>query len=333
MAELSLVGISHHGASLEVRERVALDPDEAADLARELAGDEGEAVCLSTCNRTELYVAGPGAEERAAGALSAADGALYRRGDDEAARHLFRVAAGLDSRVRGETEILGQVRAAYALGAPGPLHVRGAQPCIDATVAAGGVVSLHHPGWTGNLWTGGWSVAEMVRLRGYHLIEVSNHHSHSPADVQAWAAVLARRGPVAPVGAAAVDDLHRDRDFNTGWVMVKTEAVTGEAFLRALRGLAVYASTGPSAEFVARDGAIRCATDAVQVRFIDARGATRYLGTGPEAVYEPQGDEGFVRVECAGRSGGSAWSQAFWVSGPAAPSGLRPPKDQGIISP
>jgi len=121
LAELSLVGISHHGATLEVRERVALDPDEAADLARELAGDEGEAVCLSTCNRTELYVAGPGLEERATEALVEAGGALYRRSDDEAARHLFRVAAGLDSRVRGETEILGQVRAAYALGTPGPL--------------------------------------------------------------------------------------------------------------------------------------------------------------------------------------------------------------------
>jgi glutamyl-tRNA reductase len=121
LAELSLVGISHHGATLEVRERVALEPDEAADLARDLAGDEGEAVCLSTCNRTELYVAGPGLEERAAEALGEVDGALYRRGDDEAARHLFRVAAGLDSRVRGETEILGQVRAAYALGTPGPL--------------------------------------------------------------------------------------------------------------------------------------------------------------------------------------------------------------------
>jgi len=121
LAELSLVGISHHGATLEVRERVTLDPDEAADLARELAGDEGEAVCLSTCNRTELYVAGPGLEERAAEALGEVKGAVYRRGDDEAARHLFRVAAGLDSRVRGETEILGQVRAAYALGAPGPL--------------------------------------------------------------------------------------------------------------------------------------------------------------------------------------------------------------------
>jgi glutamyl-tRNA reductase len=121
LAELALIGISHHGATLEVRERVALDPDEAADLARELAGDDGEAVCLSTCNRTELYVAGPGLEERAAEVLSAAEGSVYRRSDDEAARHLFRVAAGLDSRVRGETEILGQVRAAYALGTPGPL--------------------------------------------------------------------------------------------------------------------------------------------------------------------------------------------------------------------
>src|SRR5206468_4137258 len=72
LAELSLVGISHRGATLELRERVALDPDEAADLARELAGDEGEAVCLSTCNRTELYVSGPGLEERAAEVSGAA---------------------------------------------------------------------------------------------------------------------------------------------------------------------------------------------------------------------------------------------------------------------
>jgi glutamyl-tRNA reductase len=136
LAELSLIGISHHGATLEVRERVALDPDEAAELARELAGEEGEAVCLSTCNRTELYVAGPGAEERAAGALGDVEGALYRRGDDEAARHLFRVAAGLDSRVRGETEILGQVRAAYALGTPGPLLDR----IFRAALRVGGMV-------------------------------------------------------------------------------------------------------------------------------------------------------------------------------------------------
>jgi glutamyl-tRNA reductase len=122
LPELSLIGVSHHTAPVDVRERVAFEPETAAELARSLAGDEGEAVCLSTCNRTELYVAGPGAERRAVELLSEeAEGVLYRRRDDEAARHLFRVAAGLDSQVRGETEILGQVRAAYALGAPGPL--------------------------------------------------------------------------------------------------------------------------------------------------------------------------------------------------------------------
>ena len=200
------------------------------------------------------------------------------------------------------------------LGAPGPLRVRGAQAAIDATVAAGGVVSLHHPAWTGNLWTGTWSVAEMSALRGYHLVEISNHHSANQADVERWTAVLARRGPAAPVGGVAVDDLHRDRDFDTGWVMVKTAAVTPEAFLDALRGLAVVASTGPHAEFGARDGTIFCGTDAKRIRFLDARGRVRRETPGPEAAYAPEGDEGFVRVECADAAGRAAWSQAFWIS-------------------
>jgi glutamyl-tRNA reductase len=122
---LSLVGISHRHAPVEVRERVALDRDESAALARELAGD-GECVCLSTCNRTELYAAGEDAEERTLQALRSLGGdevaALsYRLADHAAALHLFRVAAGLDSLVPGEGEILGQVRAAYEAGATGPL--------------------------------------------------------------------------------------------------------------------------------------------------------------------------------------------------------------------
>ena len=200
------------------------------------------------------------------------------------------------------------------LGSPGPLRVRGAQAAIDATVAAGGVVSLHHPAWTGNLGTGTWSVAEMSVLRGYHLVEISNHHSASRTDVERWATVLARRGPTAPVGGVAVDDLHRDRDFDTGWVMVKTAAVTPEAFLGALRRLAVVASTGPRAEFGARDGAITCVTEARGIRFLDAGGRVRCEASGPEAAYAPRGDEGFVRVECADAAGRAAWSQAFWIS-------------------
>jgi glutamyl-tRNA reductase len=125
---LVLVGTSHHHAPVELRERVALGHDAAAELAKRLAATGGEAVCLSTCNRTELYVAAPDVEaaERAAVAALAelepdVEPALYRLRDHAAALHLFRVAGGLDSLVPGEGEILGQVRAAHDAGTTGAL--------------------------------------------------------------------------------------------------------------------------------------------------------------------------------------------------------------------
>jgi glutamyl-tRNA reductase len=121
---LVLVGTSHHRAPVEVRERLAV----GADLVDELAS-VGETVCLSTCNRTELYLAAgesSEAEGRASQSLAALAGTeveplLYRLHDEAAALHLFRVAAGLDSLVPGEGEILGQVRASYEGGRVGPL--------------------------------------------------------------------------------------------------------------------------------------------------------------------------------------------------------------------
>jgi glutamyl-tRNA reductase len=120
---LVLVGTSHHHAPVELRERVALDRERGAELAERLAAAGGQAVVLSTCNRTELYVAAPDidAAERAAVAALAelepeVEPALYRLHDHAAALHLFRVAAGLDSLVPGEGEILGQVRAAHDAG-------------------------------------------------------------------------------------------------------------------------------------------------------------------------------------------------------------------------
>jgi glutamyl-tRNA reductase len=115
---LVLVGTSHHHAPVEERERVALEPDRAHALAEEL----GETVVLSTCNRTEIYLAAQDADEaerRAVAALADVEHALYRLRDRAAALHLFRVAAGLDSLVPGEGEILGQVRAAYENGTAG----------------------------------------------------------------------------------------------------------------------------------------------------------------------------------------------------------------------
>jgi len=120
---LVLVGTSHRLAPVELRELVALGEKEAAEVARMLAADGWETVCLSTCNRTELYLASDdaeAAEQRAAAVLRDLP-VLYRLHDHAAALHLFRVAAGLDSLVPGEGEILGQVRKAAEIGAPGPL--------------------------------------------------------------------------------------------------------------------------------------------------------------------------------------------------------------------
>ena len=118
-----LVGTSHRLAPVEVRERVALDRAGSRELASRLAAEGAEVVCLSTCNRTEVYAVHPDpdtAEALAVGALSATPD-LYRLRDDAAALHLFRVAAGLDSLVPGEGEILGQVKTSYEDGATGPV--------------------------------------------------------------------------------------------------------------------------------------------------------------------------------------------------------------------
>jgi len=119
--KLSVVGVSHHVAPVELRERVALDSARAGLFARKL----GDAVCLSTCDRTEVYLADE-SEQRALASLEDLAGVplesvVYRFHDEAAAVHLFRVAAGLDSLVPGEGEILRQVRAAFGAASPGPL--------------------------------------------------------------------------------------------------------------------------------------------------------------------------------------------------------------------
>ena len=112
-ARLLALGVSHHHAPLEVRERLYLQDGHAGELAEAL----GEAVVLSTCNRTEIYLLG-GDPDRARVELEERSGleleaVLARWDDGEAVSHLFRVAAGLDSLVPGESQILGQVRDAY----------------------------------------------------------------------------------------------------------------------------------------------------------------------------------------------------------------------------
>jgi glutamyl-tRNA reductase len=117
--------MSHHSAPIEVREKVAFAPCAARSFLRRLKkeGSVAEAVLLSTCNRTELYavIEDEGARGRLFEALAAEKGVgdyflerhSYWLTDDEAVRHLYRVASSLDSMVVGEGQILGQVREAY----------------------------------------------------------------------------------------------------------------------------------------------------------------------------------------------------------------------------
>jgi glutamyl-tRNA reductase len=119
---LVLVGVSHLTAPVEWREKLAVPEEALPEFLKALRPGLDEAVALSTCNRTEVYASVR--DPRAGGEFLreallrwhgdvALDSCLYTHGREDAVRHLFRVASGLESLVVGEAEILGQVKRAY----------------------------------------------------------------------------------------------------------------------------------------------------------------------------------------------------------------------------
>src|SRR6266851_6313885 len=147
--EIVLVGLNHRTAPVEVRERVSFTTEQARRAAEELRarGILEETLVLSTCNRSEVYGVPPESSHECAPGLSTflsefhsvrpdiLSVSLYHHYDREAVRHLFRVAAGLDSMLLGEAEILGQVREAYRFahehGATGPVLNRLFQGALE----------------------------------------------------------------------------------------------------------------------------------------------------------------------------------------------------------
>src|SRR6202158_3007426 len=118
---LYVLGLNHHSAPLEVREKLAFPPECQGEALAELVARSGvaEAVLVSTCNRTEIYCqaddpAGVRAWLMSAGARVglSLEAHLYCHSEAAAVRHAFRVAAGLDSMVLGEPQVLGQVKQA-----------------------------------------------------------------------------------------------------------------------------------------------------------------------------------------------------------------------------
>jgi glutamyl-tRNA reductase len=147
--EIVLVGLNHRTAPVEVRERVSFTAEQSRRAGEELRarGILEETLVLSTCNRSEVYGVPPESSHECAPGLSTflsefhsvrpdvLSVSLYHHYDREAVRHLFRVAAGLDSMLLGEAEILGQVREAYRFahenGATGPVLNRLFQGALE----------------------------------------------------------------------------------------------------------------------------------------------------------------------------------------------------------
>jgi glutamyl-tRNA reductase len=138
---LLAIGMSHKTAPLALRERIALPEGRAASVLREIVRHDQihEAVAISTCNRTEVYLVAGDAVEAESAALASMSRqasirptelmeAIYSLRDEDAARHLFEVVAGLDSMIVGEAEVQGQVKRAYELalveGVTGPISNR-----------------------------------------------------------------------------------------------------------------------------------------------------------------------------------------------------------------
>ena len=116
---LHVLGINHQSAPLEIREKLAFPAERQAGALADLAAQAGieEVVLVSTCNRTEVYLSAADANSarswltrEAAKASLSVEPLLYCHSGQEAVRHAFRVAAGLDSMVLGEPQILGQVK-------------------------------------------------------------------------------------------------------------------------------------------------------------------------------------------------------------------------------
>jgi glutamyl-tRNA reductase len=124
MSRLVLIGVNHKTAPIDLRERIAISRDELPEATRALAAQPGVSECMivSTCNRVELLAAVESPETDLTTFLHRHFGIdqtvlaphIYQHRDQQAVRHLFRVAASLDSMVVGEPQILGQVKEAFA---------------------------------------------------------------------------------------------------------------------------------------------------------------------------------------------------------------------------
>ena len=201
------------------------------------------------------------------------------------------------------------------------------QANVDAIIGAGGIASINHPN---TLWS--FDHNHIKEVTGATLLEIYNGHPTSnvhgaPGKAsyeQIWDGVLSA-GRV--IFGVATDDSHHYKDFHParsnpgrGWLVVQAESLEVEAILDGLASGRFYSSTGveladleQSPETISLS--VRTEKNFIYTTaFIGRGGKVFHESTGPEATYEPSGDEQYVRAVVRSSSGTKAWTQPVLIS-------------------
>jgi len=188
------------------------------------------------------------------------------------------------------------------------------QAVIDRTNQEQGLAILNHPNWGHNFMH--WTQKQLESLEGYAGIEIYNgvieRLEGSSLAVDRWDRLLSE-GKRA--WGYANDDMHIIRDIARGWNMVDASEKNAASVLEALKKGRFYVSTGVAIERILVEGdTIRViAPDARRIRFIGRWGMELSCMDSSEARYRVGGREGYIRAECYGIGGRTAWTQPVFV--------------------
>ena len=196
------------------------------------------------------------------------------------------------------------------------------QANVDAIMEAGGIASINHPNY---MWS--FDHEHLKKVTGATLLEIYNGHPAAnvhgapgkPSYEEIWDGVLSA-GRV--IFGVATDDSHNYKDFHParsnpgrGWIVVQAETLEVEAILDGLSSGRFYASTGVElADLEQSPEAVSLSVTTERdfiytTAFIGRGGKVLQESTGPEASYEPSGEEGYVRAVVRSSSGTKAWTQ------------------------
>lgn len=178
-----------------------------------------------------------------------------------------------------------------------------------------GINIINHPVTVSGLGTQRWDIEKLMKLKNIKFIEIFNHYSDQNLNIKYWHLLLKKYGHNKPIWGLAVDDTHKKKDINKGWIMAKVDKIESKNLYQALNRGSFYCTQGPNASFEVSDKCILISLDnKSEITFINADNKVLKKETALSSNYQVRGDEGFVRVEAENiNNKKKLWSQPFWL--------------------